>query len=116
MKKLQKFTLTITFLFASVTSFAFNPDPKPNNDKNNLHTQIVKLLGDEIPEYLCDGKQSKTKVYFIVNNKDEIVVVSTDCNNDKMSNYLKGKLNYKKINSKGVKKGEVYIVPLRVKK
>ena len=51
----------------------------------------------------------------MINNKNELVVVSVDSNVSEFQSIVKNKLNYKKLNFKGAKKGEIYKVPVKIK-
>ena len=51
----------------------------------------------------------------MLNAKNEIVIVSVDAENTVIDSYIKNKLNYKVVQVKGIKKGEIYRVPLKIK-
>lgn len=116
MKKL-KLTITAVALFlATMTSFATEIEPKPTKESNQaFRSEIVSLIGSEVPDYITDGKDLTANLSLMVNNSNELIVVSTSANNTSLDNYLKSKLNYQKIDVKGLKKGEIYKVPLTIK-
>jgi type 1 fimbria pilin len=84
----------------------------PENGIKALRTELSSFIGKNIPIEL--NKATTAEVSFIVNNKNEVVVLSVDSRNSELNYFLKHKLNYKKITTKGVKKGKVYKIPLKV--
>ena len=85
--------------------------PKPRK-----HSEVkLFLLGSEFPDYLTDGKNLTADISLMLNNKNELIVVSTSSNKESLDNFLKSKLNYQKINVKGLKKGQIYKVPFTIK-
>lgn len=114
MKKLKLTITAIALCFATMTSFA--TEIEPTSDSNQaFRSQIVNLLGSEFPDYLTNGKDLSTDISLMLNNNNEVIVVSTSSNSESLDNFLKGKLNYQKIDVKGLKKGEIYKVPLTIK-
>lgn len=113
MKKLKLTIAAIALCFATMTSFASEIEPVETNQA--FRNQIVQLLGSEFPDYLTNGKDLSTDISLMLNNNNEVIVVSTDSENESLDNFLKGKLNYQKIDVKGLKKGEIYKVPLTIK-
>ena len=114
MKTLKSFTLVALFLFASAfTTFAKDTDPY--NTKDALRAKIVSLIGEKIPVAFT-AKTIDAQVSFMINKNNEVVVVSVDSKNEILDSYIKNKLNYQKMVVPGAKKGEIYILPLKVKK
>lgn len=113
MKNLRTF---ITIIALSLTTVFYASEKKPiektNSENKALRTEMSSLIGNKIP--LKIKKSTTAEISFIVNNKKEIVVLSVDSKVSELNNYLKNKLNYKKITTKGVKKGEIYKIPLKV--
>ena len=52
---------------------------------------------------------------FLINKKGELVVLNIDCANQEICDYVKSRLNYKKIASESILKNKVYRMPLVVK-
>jgi hypothetical protein len=50
----------------------------------------------------------------MINSQNEIVIISVESDIDELKTIIKGKLNYKKVEVKGTKKGEIYKIPLRI--
>ena len=117
MKKLKLTITAIALCFATMTAFATETEPTTATSESNqaFRSQIVSLLGSEVPDYLTNGGDITTSLSLMLNNDNEVIVVSTDSKNESLDNYVKSKLNYQKIDVKGLKKGEIYKVPLTIK-
>lgn len=113
MNNLKTIITVIAISLSTVFSVAAT-EKNPTNNKKELRTEIVSLLGDKIP---LEIKTLQTaQISFVVNNKNEVVVLSVNSKLKGFTNYAKRKLNYKKINTKNLKKGEVYMMPIIIKK
>ena len=86
--------------------------PNPGKEIKTLRTELSNFIGKNIPIEL--NKETTAEVSFIINNKNEVVVISVDSNVSELNYFLKRKLNYKLITVKGAKKGEIYKMPLRI--
>ena len=96
------------------TVFSTNAlDKEPTKISKLLRSEIANLLGNKIS--LEVKKSTTAEVSFMVNNKNEIVIISVDSNVQQFNSFVKTKLNYKKVNTKGVVKGEVYKMPVKLK-
>lgn len=103
-------SLATTFS-TNATEKDFDKESKKITQK--LRTEIVSMLGSTLE---LDLKSSSTaEVSFMVNNDNELVVVSVDSKVREFKSMVKNKLNYKKINVKGAKKGEIYRIPVKLK-
>ncbi|MBU3011924.1 hypothetical protein KO506_10960 [Polaribacter vadi] len=80
---------------------------------NILRTEIVSMLGNEIQVELEDT--TSAEISFMINNENEVIIVSVDSEVTEFSSFVKNKLNYKKISVKGTKKGEIYRIPVKLK-
>ncbi len=94
MKKLT--ILLVAFLLGSTQIFAFNDNP--TNAAQQLRNQIAVLL--ESPEILVENDALNAEIEFTLNSEGEIVVLSVDTKENIVKNYVKSRLNYKKIDSK----------------
>jgi len=102
-------------LFSLTISFSANATEKdPSKVTSELRTEIMKFLGDKIS---LDLKSTSTaEVSFMINNQNELVVIDVDSNLKEFNSFVKNKLNYKKIATKGIQKGEIYRVPVKINK
>ena len=112
MKNLKVLIAAITLtLFSTSTAFAITE----TTAKNNLRTEMVSLLGDKSNLEL-ENETLKANVSFMINEKNQVVILSVDSRNENIDTYVKSKLNYKKVKASGITKGKVYIMPLKIKK
>ena len=112
MKNLKVLIAAITLtLFSTSTVFAFTE----TTDKNNLRAEMVSLLGDQTSLEL-ESQTLKANVSFMINKKNQVVILSVDSKNKNIDTYVKSKLNYKSVNASGITKGKIYIIPLKLKK
>ena len=116
MKNLKLTLAAIALCFATLTTSATETTPKKANETNKaFRSKIVSLIGKEAPDYLTDGKDVTAKLSLMLNNKNQVIVISVDSKSTSLEEYVKSKLNYQEIKVKGVKKGEIYKVPLTIK-
>lgn len=104
------FAALLCAYFASITtSFANIPDANTNEVRKEI-MQLVKQidLSDIESEY------DRTYVQFIVNSKNEIVVVNVS--KSEFDSIIRDKLNYKKLKTQAVVQNEIYTVPIVFKK
>lgn len=100
------------------TTFSATATEKENDEETKkvtqkLRTEIVSILGKTLE---LDLKASSiAEISFMVNNDNELVVVSVDSKVREFKSIVKNKLNYKKVDVKGAKKGEIYRVPVKLK-
>lgn len=111
MRNLKSIIAIIAISIATIFS-ATATEKEPSKITKKLRTEIVSLLGDKIP--LDVKNSSQAAISFIINNKNELVVISVDSQLSEFSSFVKNKLNYKKVHTKGLKKGEVYKVPVQI--
>lgn len=103
------FVAIICALFASVTTYANPSETNPDD----LRKEIVKLVSS-IDLSDMDSQYERTYIQFIVNAKNEIVVVNVS--QKEYASRIKSKLNYKKLKTEDVQQNEIYTVPIVFKK
>ncbi len=111
-----KTIITVLAISLSTVFTANTLDKKTikKNINNELRTEIISLFGDKIP--LKVKQESIAEVAFMVNKNNELVVVSVETKVAGLNSYVKNKLNYKKLSVKGIAKGEIYKMPIKIKK
>ena len=109
MKNLQLFVIAMALFTANVSAANLNPI-KPTDE---LRVEIVDLIGNNYSEKMY-ADQHEAEVLFTVNSEQELIILSVETDNDQMESYLKGKLNYKKVNHKPTKHGEIYLLPVKM--
>ena len=109
-----KTIITVIVLSLSTAFSTTATEKEPSKINKELRTEIASLLGDKIPIEI--KKESSAEISFIVNKNNELVIISVDSKISEMNSFVKNKLNYKKLNVKGIKKGEIYRMPIKIKK
>ena len=108
-----KTTLAVIAISLSTLFTATASENEPSKITSKLRSEIATILGEKIP---LDVKQNiNTEFTFMINNKNEIVIISVDSSISSFNSYVKNKLNYKKLAVKGLKKGEIYRMPVKIK-
>ena len=111
---MRKIKSIIAILAISLsTIFSVNATEVTPSKTKELRTEIVSILGSKIPLELKES--STAEISFIINNQNEIVIISVGSDVNVLNDYIKTKLNYKKIKIKGIVKGEIYRMPLKIK-
>lgn len=96
------FTLTIGTMSA-------NTNPDDNTARNEIKTLIQKSnLASKLKNDVT------VNVTFMVNAKNEIIIMSTD--QEKLDGSIKSTLNYKKLKSSDIKVNTTYTLPVVLKK
>lgn len=80
-----------------------------------LHQEISILLKNRNLSFLENDTELVT-VDFLINAKNEIVVLHIDGNNTTVCNYVKEMLNYKKVKFRQAKQLTPYVVNIRLLK
>ena len=110
MKYLKLFVLVLALSAFNVTT-ATNLNPVKPSDE--LRIEIVDLIGTNMnTEMVFD--EYKADVLFTVNNNRELIVLSVESNNRHLENYLKRRLNYKKVDYRPSNHGEIYLLPVKM--
>ena len=107
---MKKLIIVAIAIFTLNISAAENPI-EPGD---TLRSEIVSLLGDNLTFNLSENEVS-IDVIFTVNTYGELIVISTNAPSKSVESIIKKKLNYKKINFKASKPGEMYLLPLKIK-
>ena len=108
---MKNFKLIITVialtLFVSSATFA---NATETTSSNQLRAEVVELLGSHPFDEIEEGVEAT--VSFMLNKEGEIVIISVDSDSEGIEEFVKGKLNYQKINTTGLKNGKIYEIPL----
>jgi hypothetical protein len=106
-KKSLAFFATALFVVGSLTA---NPTENLEPTKK-LSTQIHKMLESNSFDVESD---LIANVRFTINKEGEIVVLSVDTEDTVLEGFVKGRLNYKKVDLQNAKEGRLYTVPVRI--
>ncbi len=94
--KFASFIVALVAMCFSSIAFA-NNDDEPQRI-TNLRDQITKLV--KSPDLAQHGiAMEKVRLKFMLNQANEIVVVSTGTENRYLDSFIKSRLNYKKVKS-----------------
>jgi|GEM_PF-421213 len=108
MKKVSLLLVAVCLLAAG-SLYANNETLK--DPKKELSQQIDALLDN----YEFEVAEDITAVVkFTLNADQEIVVLTVETNDDSLEAYLKGRLNYEKVELENFKEGRTYTVPVRI--
>lgn len=107
MKKIK--LLVAALIFSAVTVFANTND---DNLKKQIKSQVSVLL-EKVPFQVSEDL--KAQVEFVVTKKGEIIVTSVVTKDEQVVDYVKSRLNYKKVFTKSSAM-RVYKMPLTIRK
>ncbi len=106
-----KFILLVSAVFLlSVASFA-----NPIKPTDQLREEIVDIIGFSFLDDYEENEYS-AEVLFTVNSDQELIVLSVNSESDEAEDYLRDKLNYKKVDHLPSKYGEIYLLPVKMVK
>ena len=109
MKKLV--VLFLGFTLSTTVLFANNTDPVVAA-KKELRLEIVKLLGNN--EFPLTTEFAKAEISILLNGKNELVIISVKSKSGALEDYIKRKLNYKKIQINTLAKMKIYRMPIKI--
>ncbi len=107
MKNLKSLLFSVLFLFVLGSVSASN-SPDLTSTRMQIRDMIVK---SKISSFI--KVETTVHVTFLVNQKNEIIVLSTD--SDVLDKNLKSVLNYKKLTTSDFKVNETYTLPIVLK-
>lgn len=111
---MKKLVVLFLGLMLSTSTLLANNNPI-ENAKDQLRTEIVKLLGNnEFP--LTNAEIAKAELSILLNNNNQLVIVSVKSDNQLLAAFIKRKLNYKRIKSKTLKRMKIYRMPVKIVK
>ncbi len=108
MIKVNLILLVVAFTISSIANAA---NKSSDFKDENLSNEIKELL--KSPSFKIDD-ELLASVTFTLNNKKEIVVLSVDSGNEMIENYIKSRLNYKKVGAKINSNIKTYTMPVRI--
>lgn len=109
MKALKMFVLAVAITFSSVLSASTNPikevEPKT----------VTQTVGELLKN---PDLQISSEVYAIVdlviNEDNEMVVLNVDTTHENVENYIKYRLNYKKLSKEAIGNNRSFKVPVKI--
>lgn len=116
MTKLKSFFVALSICCFALTSFAapfFTINPASPNETKALSEEVSAYIKNIDIAALNLG-EDKFHINFIVNNENEIVVMSTS--NEDFDRIFKSALNYKSVKADGIERFKVFTLPVTLKK
>lgn len=106
-----KLLIAASVLFFTVQMSAANGAPlKPDAQ---LRAELVELIGTEYPFELNEDTIT-AEIIFTVNNQGEVIILSIHSSNSLADKFIKRKINYKKVNFRVKKVGDIYLLPFKM--
>jgi hypothetical protein len=95
-----KLIIAIVGISIASTFSASATETNPVESTKQLRSQIISILGKKIT--LQIEKTGTAEISFLINNKNEIVVISVNSKLSSFNTFVKNKLNYNNIDTKGI--------------
>jgi len=109
---MRKLSLVVIAAMLLVSGNVLANDAIKEDPAKKLSTQIGELLQNN---NLDVGAVNLTaEVRFTLNSQGEIVVLSVKTKNEYLESFVKGRLNYRKVDAQGLDKGKLFTIPVRV--
>ncbi len=95
---MKKLILVILVAFVASSSVFANgkKTPKTETAQQQLRNKIIALL--KKPQFEIEKSDITANVEFLLNAKNEIVILVIDSEKEMIAEYVKARLNYRKIN------------------
>ena len=98
-------TLVVALFVNTAFAFSNSEDPKPVLVETSK--ELKHLLNSVDAEGFLE-KEESSRVLFVVNDLNEIVILNINCDNPQIQSYIKKAINYKKLSSKELNVGQNY--------
>ncbi len=108
MMKAIKFLFVALLSVCSLSVYAGNGNSGPAGEEEVRSFVKDRLSTDYLVEYNPDGL--KVKIKFLINEDNEVIVLTTDSSDVDLDAYIKRRLNYETIESDDLNKGKTYIL------
>jgi len=106
------FVVLFASLFTMTTVNAANSNAKP---ENNLRTEVIDLLGAPDLSF-TEGGEIEAKLLFMINDNNELILIDSGTENVYLENYLRTRLNYKKVNTDNIAYYKFYAMNVQFRK
>jgi len=108
---MRKFIVLLVIAVLGNTQL-FASDNNTIISEQQLRNEVATLL--ESPQITVEQEELSADIEFTLNNNGEIVVLLVNSDDTIVENYVKSRLNYKKIDS-AINKNRVYKLTLKIK-
>lgn len=107
---MKKFNvLLVVALLAVNTAFATGTEPTSDKKEKTVTQQVATLL--EKPEFEVT-QELTAQVTLVVNEENEVVVISVDTNQEYLADFIKSRLNYETLDTTTI--GTQFKLPVRI--
>ncbi len=113
MKKMKTLLIVLAISLTGVMYAGNDPikeKPFTKVESSMLAKEISSLL--EEPSFEIE-KEIQTKITFISNKENEIIVLKVDTGNELFDDFIKSRLNYSELSTK-LKNNRIYELPIKV--
>ncbi|PKA97069.1 hypothetical protein B0O79_0717 [Flavobacteriaceae bacterium MAR_2009_75] len=111
---MRKISLVLAVAMLLSTGSVLANDLKPKKSGKSLSSQISEMLSEN--SFTINETDLRAQVRFTLNNEQEIVVLSIDADDEILEDFVKAKLNYKKVELEDYQEGKLYTVGVRIKR
>jgi hypothetical protein len=109
MRTLKMLVLAVAIAFSSVLFASTNPIVKAEP------ASITETIGELLKSPSFQLKQNvDAMVTIFINQNDEMVVMSVDTDNKSVENYIKSRLNYKKLSKEAIGYRKSFKIPVTI--
>ena len=109
------YAIAAALLFSAGNAFAAVDPDKIQMPNAKVSTQIESLLEEQNGFYLGEADELLAVVNFMVNDRNQIVVLSVDTPDERLERFVKARLNYEVVIDQSLKEGKAYKIPVRVR-
>ena len=109
---MRKLSLVFVAAMLLATGNILANDSIKGDPAKKLSTQIHDLMDDN--NFSSDDVNLTAQVRFTLNNEGEIVVLSVDTDNERLASFVKGRLNYQKVEVAGAIEGKMFTIPIKI--
>ena len=109
MRTLKMLVLVVAIALSSVLSASTNPIEKA--EPASITETVGELLKN--PEFQLN-KEVHAMVTVFINENDEMVVLSVNTDSKALENYIKGRLNYKKLSKEAIGSKKSFKIPVKI--
>ena len=105
------FVAMLAGLFITTTAMAATDGLNP---ESSLRTEIIKLI-DHPQQDVLQGQDLVANLRLMVNGDSELIVLDSGTDDPLLDNYIKSKLNYKKVEARDINYFKFYFVKMEFK-
>ncbi len=109
------YAIAAALLLSAGNAFAAVDPDKIQMPNAKVSTQIESLLEEQNGFYLGEADELLAVVNFMVNDRNQIVVLSVDTPDERLERFVKARLNYEVVIDQSLKEGKAYKIPVRVR-